>query len=113
MKPPRVFAPQVPSKYDSATKLWIPMLNMDAAKKYGELIVLLPPNANRLQTAPLVVALRERMADYGPEDLLVAVGDPTLIAAAAVIAARVTGGKLRLLKWDRMTSDYILTELSL
>lgn len=113
MTTPRVFAPQVPSRYDTATRLWIPTINMEPARKHGELVVVLPPNANRLHTAPLVQAMRERMADYGPEDALVAVGDPTLIAIGAVIAARATGGRLRMLKWDRMAGDYLLAEVVL
>lgn len=109
----RVFAPQLPSRFDATTRLWIPTMNMHAAERFGELIVLLPPNANRLHTAPLLEALKERMADFTAEDWLVAIGDPSLIAAAACLAARKTGGLLRLLKWDRMTSDYLPTEMKL
>lgn len=109
----KVYAPQQPSKFDTATRLWIPTMNMHAAEKYGELVVLVPPNANRLHTVPLIAAMRERMEHFGPTDWLVAVGDPSLIAAAACIAVRKTGGLLRLLKWDRMTSDYIPMEMKL
>lgn len=109
---PKVYVPQVPSKYDTATRLWIPSINIDGAKDYGEIVIMLPPNANRLHAAPLVAALKERMADYGPEDCFVAVGDPTLIAAAACIASRKTGGLLRLLKWDRMAGNYLLVEVA-
>lgn len=109
---PRVFAPQIPSRYDSATRLWVPTMNMDPATKHGELVVMLPPNANRMHTAPLVAAMREQMSDFGPQDALIAVGDPTLIAAAAMIAARKTGGPVRMLKWDRMAGDYLAVEVS-
>ena len=104
----RVFAPQQPSRFDTSTRLWIPTMNMQPAAKYGELVVLLPPNANRLHTVPLLEALKAGMADW-----LVAVGDPSLIAAAACIASRKTGGILRLLKWDRLTSDYIAAEMTI
>jgi hypothetical protein len=88
-------------------------MNMRPAEKFGELLVLLPPNANRLHTAPLLASLKERMEDYNAEDWLVCVGDPSLIAAAACIAVRKTGGLLRLLKWDRLTSDYIAAEMKI
>lgn len=110
---PRVFAPQQPSRFDTATKLWIPTMNMAAAERYGELVVMLPPNANRLHTAPLLQALKEKMADFTADDWLVAVGDPSLIAAASCIATLKTGGLLRLLKWDRLTSDYIAVEMKI
>jgi hypothetical protein len=109
----KVYAPQQPSRFDLTTRLWIPTMNMQAAEKFGELVVLLPPNANRLHTAPLLVSLKERMEHFTAEDWLVAVGDPSLIAAAACIAVRKTGGLLRLLKWDRMSSDYLATEMRL
>lgn len=107
---PKVYVPQVPSKYDAATKLWVPTINLDPAKMFGELAVMLPPNANRLHINPLVGALREQMKDYSSDDHIVAVGDPSLIAAAACIAVRKTGGLLKILKWDRQTSNYISVE---
>ena len=109
----KVYVPQQPSRFDTATRLWIPTVNLDSAKVYGEVVIMLPPNANRLHTAPLVAALKELMASFTAEDYVVAVGDPSLIAAAACIAARKTGGSLRLLKWDRMSKDYISVELEI
>ena len=106
----KVYAPQVPSKYDPATKLWVPTLNLDHAKSFGEVVVMLPPNANRLHINPLVTALRDQMKDFTEEDYIIAVGDPSLIAAAACIAARKTGGLLRILKWDRQSNSYIAVE---
>jgi hypothetical protein len=107
---PKVYAPQVPSKFDPATKLWVPSINLDPAKQFGDLVVMLPPNANRLHINPLVVALREQMKDFAPEDYVIAVGDPSLIAAASCIAVKKTNGLLRILKWDRQTSSYIAVE---
>jgi len=106
----RVYAPQVPSRYDAATKLWVPMINLHPATLFGEVVIMLPPNANRLHINPLVTALREQMKDFSPEDYVVAVGDPSLLAAAACIAVRKTNGLLRILKWDRQTSAYIPVE---
>ena len=109
----KVYAPQVPSKYDPATKLWVPSINLDPAKPFGEVVVMLPPNANRLHINPLIVALREQMKDFTADDYVIAVGDPSLIAAASCIAVRKTGGLLRVLKWDRQTGSYIPVEAQL
>lgn len=108
---PRVFVPQEPCRYDAATKLWVPTINLAPAQKHGEVIIMLPPQVSRLTTAPLIQVMKERMVDYAMHDLIVAVGDPSLIAAAACIAARRTGGVLRMLKWDRHASDYISVEI--
>jgi len=107
----RVFAPQEPSRFDVTMRLWVPTMNLKPAEKFGELVVCLPPNANRLQSVPLIAALEDRLKDYCEDDYLVAIGDPTLIAAAACICARRTHGVLRLLKWDRLMSDYVLVEV--
>lgn len=109
---PKVYAPQVPSRHDTASGLWIPTMNLEPAKKHGELVVLLPANANRLHIAALVTSMRDQLSGFRKEDALIAVGDPTLIAAAALIAARKTGGAVRMLKWDRMCGDYIVVEVS-
>lgn len=109
----RVYVPQQPSRFDQATRLWIPTINLDSAKAFGDVTVMLPPNANRLHTAPLIAALKEQMNDLNEHDYIVAVGDPSLIAAAACIASRKTGGLLRMLKWDRMSSTYIPVEIQL
>jgi hypothetical protein len=103
---PKVYAPQQPCKHDRATGLDVPTVNLGISRPFGELVVLLPANANRLHSAPLVDAMHAGMKHFSKEDYLIAVGDPTLIAAAAVLAYQKTG-HLRMLRWDRLTSDYI------
>lgn len=110
---PKVYAPQQPSRYDTDLRLWVPSVNLRAAARFGELIILLPPATNTAYSAPLIAAVKERMVNFTEDDMLVAVGDPTLIAACAGIALRKTGGSLKLLKWDRFTKDYILTEMKI
>lgn len=110
---PKVFVPQVPSRFDRAARIWVPIVDLSSAKQYGELVELLPPEANRLHTGPLVAAMKESMAQITEQDWLVAVGDPSLIAAAAAIAAARCHGALRILKWDRITSTYLAVEMKL
>ena len=108
-----VYAPQQPSRYDPATKLWVPTVNLTPAKRYGDLEIIFPPGASTLAIAPVLRVLRERMRGYLPTDFLLAVGDPVLIAAAAMIASRNTAGHpVQLLKWDRMASDYLLVSIN-
>lgn len=109
----KVFVPQVPSRFDRASRVWVPIVELSSAQQYGDIVEMLPPEANRLHTGPLVAAMKEAMAGITDEDWVVAVGDPSLIAAAAAIAAAKCGGKLRLLKWDRITSTYLAVEMSI
>lgn len=110
---PRVFIPQVPSRYDGGTNLWVPTVNIKPAAQYGDIRVILPPAAARSGIDACTAVLREALDDYGPEDYLLALGDPTLYAVAAVLAARRTGGLLRMLKWDRLSSKYVSEEVEL
>ena len=108
---PRVFAPSLPSRFDSASRLWVPTVEISPAEKFGKIVVMLPANAARAGLAPCVAAMKEQMADYGPDDFIIGIGDPSLIGAASCIAVRQTGGLLRMLKWDRMSKDYFLAEV--
>lgn len=108
---PKVYAPQQPARFDVDSQIWVPSMNLKPAEKWGELVILFPQTVSRAHTAPLVEAMKERMKDFSREDCIVAVGDPALIAAAACIAARMCGGELRMLKWDRMARNYILVEV--
>ena len=107
---PRVFVPMQPSRFDVGLKNWVPTVNLEPASKFGEVIVMLEPGANRAHTVPLANALKEKMRDYGKDDYFVALGDPSIIAIGAIIA-RDRAGFLRLLKWDRSIGDYIEMEI--
>lgn len=106
---PKVFIPQVKSQRDPGTGLWIPMLDLRPAEKFGELVVMLPPGASQMHTAPLIQVIKERMANVTNEDYILASGDPSLIGAASAIMVRKTG-VLRMLKWDRNCKDYFAVE---
>jgi hypothetical protein len=92
-------------------KQWLPQVDISPAKRFGEVNIMLPPEANRLHAAPIAQVLREKMVDYSDRDCFVALGDPTIIAMAACIAHQKARGLLRILKWDRNTSDYIMVEV--
>jgi len=108
-----VYAPQQPSKFDPSTQLWLPNVNLAPARKFGELEIMLPPQLNSMMAAPLIDVMKEKMRWFCADDYVLAVGDPTLIAAAAGIAALRTGGRFKMLKWDRHTKDYIEVEVKL
>lgn len=110
---PNVYIPQMPSRFDHATNLWIPTVNISPAKRFGEVTVILPPAAGRASLELCLKALEDALQDFGGEDVLLALGDPTMYAMAAVIAARNNNGVLRMLKWDRIMADYLLVEVQL
>jgi hypothetical protein len=84
-----------------------PQYNFNPARKYGELVVLIPGNLSLVSTVPVVRLLKEKLANFNDDDYLLAVGDPSIVAVASMLAGHKNNGKVKLLKWDRHLSDYI------
>jgi len=103
----RVFVVQEPMRRNSDTGDFEPMMNFNSAMEYGELNVCLAPGRVALSPAPMIKKLNESLADFCDDDYLIAVGDPSAIAAAAAIASRNNRGKFKILKWDKNMSGYI------
>lgn len=103
----RVFVVQRPAYYDRQRRGWVSKYDLSPAKVYGELIYLLRPGniyRDKLQAAK--EHLHEVLGDYGPDDHILAVGDPVAIAMACKIAAEKNDGKISLLKFDRQSGEY-------
>lgn len=103
---PRIFVPHVPSRFDTTAKAWVPQVDLSRAERFGDIVVLLRPDAYRMAVAQLIPGMKEKMQGFSNQDYLVALGDPSIIAAAAMIAASMNGGRVRMLKWDRNMGDY-------
>lgn len=109
---PNVYVPQLPARFDGGSNLWVPTINIKPAAAFGTVVIMLPAAANRTGIEACASSIAHQMEDYGPDDYLVAVGDPTLYAVAACHAAKRAGGVLRMLKWDRLAAGYILEEVN-
>jgi len=109
----KVFVPQVPSRYDSDIGRWVPTVNLDPAKAFGELDVLLPPEAGRMPADELAGILQGALAKITERDWLLATGDPAVMAIAMTIAARNLNGLLRILRWDKRSRTYEALEVRL
>lgn len=108
----RVFIPQLPSRFDSKIKAWVPTVDVDHAKEFGDIVVMLPPEASRLETPQIISLLRNALKDYGPDDYVLAMGDPAIIGIVAAIADRASS-PLRMLRWDKVTRKYQLMSIDL
>jgi len=84
-----------------------------AEAEYGEVRVLIPHGQSLVSTVPVVRQLNEQLRGFTEDDFLLPLGDPSIMAAAAAIAARNTNGKLKVLKWDRRQGRYLCVPLDL
>lgn len=103
----RCFVPQTPTRYDKVAGVRRPTVDLSPAKKFGELTVCLPSEMSPYLTMPAYQLMEERMRGFTRDDFLIAIGDPILIGMAFRIAARKTGGKFTMLKWERFSSEYL------
>ena len=110
---PKVFIPQVPQRRDKATQALEPAVNINPAQEHGDLVVMLPSNANFYATSDLVAQLANHLDSYCYEegDIIVAIGDPTIMAAAfSYLGAKF--GKFKIGKWDRSMQRYLLATIN-
>ena len=77
------------------------------ALNYGEIKFLFTERAQLVYSAGSVIhKLRKKLDKFNDEDFLLLVGDPAIIAVAAVVASEANSGKFKLLKWDRIAAKY-------
>ncbi len=103
----RVFVVQRPAYYCRQRRGWVNKYDLTPAEEYGELIFLLRPgNIYRDKLGDALEHLHEALDDYGPDDHILAVGDPVAIAAAVLVAASKNNGQISMLKFDRQAERY-------
>ena len=119
----RVFIPQEPTRVrkerDSVSGDMVPVrdgggnvvfestMNFAEAARFGETLVCLPPGRVSLSAQPTVDRIKECMGDFTDNDYLIAVGNPSLIAVAAAVAAQANNGRLKVLQYDNRVEAYI------
>jgi hypothetical protein len=110
----KVFAPQIPSRYDIALGKRVPSFDMRSAEQFGELVACVPTDADfRVPLDELIAHLEKSLFKFSEDDYLIAIGDPLLIAAAAVICSMHTDGRMRMLRWHRVEQRYIQVEFTI
>ena len=91
----------------AGTRIGRPKINILGASQYGELKFLLPELSQIIfSPGPMIFKLRKLLKNFTKEDFLLLTGDPALILIAGVIASETTGGKFKLLKWDKQERRY-------
>jgi hypothetical protein len=109
----KVFIPQEPTRRDDATGELVSIMNFSSAAAYGETVVCLAPGRVALSPQPTIQKLKDCMRNFGDDDYLIAVGDPSVIAMAAAVAADANRGRFKLLKYDGRSKDYLTVQIDL
>lgn len=84
-----------------------PRRSIHDARRFGPLRVVYPAEAQVVLDSETPAALaQQRLAGFCDQDFLLLSGDPVLIGICCMVAARVNGGLVPLLKWDRIEQQY-------
>ena len=98
----------------AGTKAGNPKINIMGASNYGQFKFLLPEFSQMIfSPGPLVYKLRQGLKNFTDNDHLLLTGDPALIGVACSIVSDITGGKYKLLKWDKQESKYYPISINL
>ena len=94
-----------------------PKINIMGASNYsssGKFIFLLPEFSQMIfSPGPLIYKLRKGLKNFTSDDYLLLTGDPAIIGVACSIVSDITGGKFKLLKWDKQERKYYPIEINL
>jgi len=108
---PTVYHTQQTGRRDPETGAFIPH-NTKPAMVFGTIVTMLPSGGDpALAPQPMVNHLERKLKDFTAEDYLLPMGSPAAIAAAGYIAAKNSGGKVRVLIWDNKLRAYYVSEL--
>jgi hypothetical protein len=107
MKPSRVYITQNPMRRDFNNGELVYKYDLTAAREYGELDIILQSGPVLISPDIAIKQLRAKLRNFQPNDWLVCLGDPVVIAAASAIIAEVNGGVVPVLVWDRMIRKYL------
>lgn len=114
-KPSRVFAVQNMNRRDLNTGDVVPRFDLsEVEKRWGKTITLVSPTAKPFHAAVIIQELKSKLHDFSDDDFLLPIGNVTIIALAASIAAGYNGGRVKYLQWNATNQSYvqILTDLS-
>ena len=84
-----------------------PKVDLSPAEKFGQLIVLLPSSQSVMMTVPTIRDLKEKLYDFCDDDYILPVGDPVLMSMVSMIAGEQNKGRVKFLKWDKLTKSYL------
>lgn len=88
--------------------------NFVPAMKWGEVVPIMPPEAQVVLTAdPAVGKMKRILSNFSDDDYLLLSGDPVIMGIAVAVACEANMGRAKLLKWDKMDKSYYVVELDM
>ena len=107
----KVYVIQEPLKRNPRTGEMETFMDLTPAAAYGDIEIVLSRGSTVLSPGPMIHELKRKLSRFTKDDFLLLIGDTGAIAAASMVASNVTGGQVKILKWNRDTKSYISLKL--
>lgn len=103
----KVFPVQMPKRWDETTGRSYDAIDISPATEHGEIQPPLFPGKLSFYTHTDVIEVGKLLKDFGPDDSILAIGDPAAIAMSAILAAEANQGSISVLRWERKRGGYV------
>ena len=108
----KVYVPNLPTRWDAATRSRVPSFDLNAAAAFGELVVLSEGPLSSDNINDVIDDVQQRSEAIEPDDLVLMVGDVVVTAACLALACD-NNKQVRVLRWEKNKRTYDIMEVSL
>ena len=109
----KVLVPQIPHRLDRSKGELRP-LDISSAHEWGEVEVILTPNANPFTSMESIVEdLHGALEHMTSDDFLLLIGNPVIIGVMTAIAAHYADGNVKMLQWHGKDRCYNAVDVNL
>ena len=111
MSRPRVFVPQIPTRYDPVTRRTVPKFDtIQQAEVFGSLVVLLDRNNDVWDSDACIDKLRQGLKGFSQKDFLLPMGSHHFQIWTAMLLAHMDVWPLQTLQWHSRNNEYVVIE---
>lgn len=105
---PRVFIPQVPTRFDQLQRRTVPKFDsFEQATKFGELVILLDRNNDVWDPDACIAKLRKGLRSFTMDDFLLPMGSHHFMMWTAMILTDFGINPLQTLQWHSRNEEYV------
>lgn len=114
---PRVFVPQIPTRYDTALRRTVPKFEgLDKAERFGELVVLLDRNNDVWDPAACILKLSKGLLTFSESDFLLPMGSHHFMMWTAMVLTSRKANPIRTLQtlqWHSRNEEYVVLQTAI
>ena len=108
----KVYVPNLPMRWDAATRKRVPSFDINAAAKFGEIVVMSEGSSNGETINRTIQAVQRKAEEITDNDLVLLMGDVVVTAACLALVCD-NNAKVNVLRWDKKKRVYDIMEVAL